>query len=114
MDILFTNPSPPVAAAAAIFIITILIFYKERLHVIIKSHKVRWELRKIAAQKSNECGDDNNGNDGQPRVSGIFIHPGKCLARNAAYNLSSLLTDNRVVLYNLHSQIATASLPLRN
>ena len=64
-------------AAVAIALLTILVYYKERARIIITSHKARWELRKIAAQKA--CGGEDGGQ--QLRVSGIFIHPGKYLAR---------------------------------
>ena len=65
-------------AAAAVAILTIILYYKERLQIIVNSHKARWELREIVQQKEEE-NDGVSGDDNQPRVSGIFIHPGECI-----------------------------------
>ncbi|KAL7535635.1 hypothetical protein ACHAXR_006626 [Thalassiosira sp. AJA248-18] len=96
MGDMITNP-PPVAAAV-IAIVTILIYYKEWLQVIIKSHKARWDLRKVASQR--EAADARG--DHQPRVSGIFIHPVKSLRpvslSETKFDQHGLLADRRLMI----------------
>ena len=71
-----TNTSTPVAAAAVVATATILFYYKDKLQYMVKSHKERWELKKIVAKKENEV---EGACENQPHVSGIFIHPGEVM-----------------------------------
>jgi len=103
MVIATTDLSPPIVAAAAIvIIITILVSHKERLQIAVKSHKARWELRNIAAQKEADARDGDNGQGDQPRVSGIFIHPVKSLQpvslSETKFDQHGLLGDRRLMI----------------
>lgn len=62
------DPSPPVAAAL-VAMVTVLIYYKDRLAVILRAHSARRELQNIIDARSD--------GDSKAHVSGIFIHPGE-------------------------------------
>lgn len=75
METLLLNPLPPPTAVALVaLLLTVLVYHRERLLIIIKCHRARRAVRKLAAEKDADAGGTD---DDRPQVSGIFIHPGE-------------------------------------
>jgi len=97
------NNFSTVAVCTAIVIVLLNIFHPKRIHLLIKSHRARRELRKLCAQKQiDEDSSTTQEDDDRPRVSGIFIHPIKSMRpvsiTETKFDKHGLLSDRRLML----------------
>lgn len=101
----------PSVAAASIVAITILVVHWNKLTMIIKSmnksHRARWEARRISRIRH---GEDE---DVRPIVSGIFIHPVKSLQPVALlqtqFDQHGLVADRRLMIVRPNPKVGEIS-----